>query len=301
MPDPTILLCGGTGMLGGEVARRLAARGVPVRALVRPATDAAALESLGITAVRGDMRDRPSLDPAVAGVTTVISTVTAMVRWMMGAKDLTLHDVDEVGYANLIDACERAGVQRFVYASIVPFAKPGGTVLEEAKFSTERRLRASTLREVLVRADMIQESWLAPVTGFDWPHGKVTIYGDGTSEHAYIANGDYAEAMIRLALADDPPRIVEIGGPEAMSRVEAAAAFEQATGHQMRVRHVPRLVLRAGSHLGRVQPLAALMMRMMLAADLSDVPVRDAELQALGIEAKPVSRYIREVVAAGTA
>jgi len=127
----------------------------------------------------------------------------------------------------------------------------------------------------------------------------VTIYGDGTSEHAYVSNGDYAEAMIRLALADDPPRVVEIGGPEAMSRIEAAGAFEQASGRTMRVRHVPRLVLRAGSHLGRVQPLAALMMRMMLAADLSDVPVRDDELRALGIDAKPVSRYIREVVAAG--
>jgi uncharacterized protein YbjT (DUF2867 family) len=298
MPDPTILLCGGTGMLGGEVARRLAARHLTLRALVRPTTDASALTALGFTVVRGDMRDRPSLDPAVAGVTTVISTVTAMVRWMMGAKDLSVHDVDEVGYANLIDACEQAGVQRFVYASIVPFTPPGGTVLEEAKFSTEERLRASTLREVVVRADMIQESWLAPVTGFDWPHGKMTIYGNGRSEHAYVSNGDYAEAMIRLALADDPPRVVEIGGPEAMSRMEAAAAFEQATGHPMHVRHIPRVVLRAGSHVGLVQPLAAQMMRMMLAADLSDVPVRDAGLRALGIEAKPVSRYIREVVAA---
>ena len=69
MADQTILLCGGTGMLGGEVARRLAARGIRPRALVRPATDASALERLGATIVRGDLRDRASLDRRSPGST----------------------------------------------------------------------------------------------------------------------------------------------------------------------------------------------------------------------------------------
>lgn len=296
-----ILLCGGTGMLGGEIARRLAERNLPVRALLRPSADAARLEGYGFTIVRGDMRDRASLDPAVAGVDTVISTVTAMVRWMMGEKTLTVHDVDEVGYANLIDACEQAGVKRFVYASIVPFGASSDSHLEEAKFATERRLHEAKLREVIVRSDMIQESWLAPVTGFDWQHGKMTIYGKGQSLHAYISNGDYAEAMIRLALAEDPPEVTEIGGPEAMTRVEAAAAFERASGHPLQVRHIPRLVLRAGSHLGRLQPLASEMMKTMLESDVTDQTVRDEALSELGIRAKPVSRYIEEVVAAAKA
>jgi uncharacterized protein YbjT (DUF2867 family) len=45
------LVVGATGMLGGEICRRLAARGKPVRALVRATSDPAkveALQALGI-------------------------------------------------------------------------------------------------------------------------------------------------------------------------------------------------------------------------------------------------------------
>ncbi len=299
MADQTILLCGGTGMLGGEVARRLAARGIPFRALVRPRTDATTLEALGAVIVRGDLRNRPSLDPAVAGVGTVISTATAMVRMITGDKELTLRDVDDAGYANLIAASEQAGVQRFVYASMV--TPPAGNALDAAKAATERRLQASRLREVIVRADMIQESHLTPMAGFDWPHGKVTIFGRGRTPNAYISNGDFAEAMIRLALADDPPRLVEVGGPERITRNQAAARFAEASGRTMRVRHIPRPVLWAGAHLlGPVQPLGALMMSSMLEFDTIEWRIDDKGLRALGIEPKPVSQYIREVVATAT-
>jgi hypothetical protein len=67
----------------------------------------------------------------------------------------------------------------------------------------------------------------------------------------------------------------------------------------MRVRRVPRPVLWAGAHLlGPVQPLGALMMGSMLEMDTTDWHLNDQGLRALGIEPKPVSRYIREVVAA---
>ena len=40
-----LLLVGGTGLLGGKIAERLAQRDVRFRALVRPQTDASRLES----------------------------------------------------------------------------------------------------------------------------------------------------------------------------------------------------------------------------------------------------------------
>ena len=215
-----------------------------------------------------------------------------------GDRELTLRDVDDAGYANLIDACERAGVQRFVYASM-PTPAAAGTALDRAKAATERRLQASALREVIVRADMIQESHLSAMAGFDWPHGKVTIFGRGRTPNAYISNGDFAEAMVRLALADDSPRLVEVGGPEAITRDEAAARFSEAMGRPMRVRHVPRPVLWAGAHLlGPVQPLGALMMGSMLEFDTTDWHLNDRGLRALGIDPTPASRYIKEAVAA---
>ena len=296
MIDRGILLCGGTGELGGEIARHLSARAIPFRALVRPTTDAVELETLGAEVVRGDLRDAASLVPAVAGIGTVISTANSMARQLEGARNLTIRDVDERGYENLIAACEAAGVDRFVFASALGDFEAARTPFTDAKVATEARLRGSKLHEVIVRADMFQEVWFSPIVGFDWPHGKVTIYGEGRSHHAYVALGDVADAIVRLALATDPPCSIEIAGPEALSRQEAVEAFERVLRRPIRTRHIPRVALRIGRTLmARPRPALASVMGMALEADLSDTLVRDEGLRSLGIEARPVGRYIEEV------
>jgi uncharacterized protein YbjT (DUF2867 family) len=301
MSGSQVLLCGATGELGGEIARRLAATGVPFRALVRPGRDASALEELGAEVVRGDLRDRSTLRPAVAGVRTVISTANSMARLLAGDHDLTIHDVDDRGYANLIAACDAANVERFVYASILGDFVDAHVPFTEAKLVTEARLRASRVHEVIVRSDMFQEVWLAPAGGFDWRHGKVTVYGRGTAHHAYVAIGDLAEAMVRLALAEDPPRVVDIAGPEAISAEEAVKAFEEALGRPVRSRHIPRFAMRIGrTVLRRPRPVLASIMGMALVGDTKETQVRDEALRELGIAARPVGQYIAEVAAAAS-
>lgn len=53
-----ILLTGSTGKTGGEVARQMAAAGVPFRALVRNPEKSQALVALGAEIVLGDMGDQ---------------------------------------------------------------------------------------------------------------------------------------------------------------------------------------------------------------------------------------------------
>src|ERR671930_35195 len=80
-----ILVCGASGELGGRIVRRLRASGAPVRALVRPRFDATALSEMGVELTQGDFRDSESLRRAVAGVTTVVSTVTVIAH--LGGRD----------------------------------------------------------------------------------------------------------------------------------------------------------------------------------------------------------------------
>ena len=108
---------------------------------------------------------------------------------------------------------------------------------------------------------------------------------------------DVAEAIVRLATRADAPRLVDLGGPEAMSRNELVAAFERATGHPIRRQRVPRLALRVGAvALRRARPGMASVLGMALSSDdRRDVP-DDSALRALGITGRPVSAYVRDLV-----
>jgi NADH dehydrogenase len=296
-----ILLCGATGLLGSRIAARLAQRSLPFRALVRPGSDATALERLGVGIFRGDLRDIATLRPAVAGVQTVISTANALARILSGDKKLTLRDVDKRGNANLVRAAEEAGVQRFLFLSFPAAILATSTPFADAKVATERRLRDSSMHEVIIRPDAYQEVWLSPAVQFDWPNRSVTIFGKGNAPAAYIAVGDVAEAVVRLAVAEDPPRLLEFGGPQAMTRNEAADAFEQALGEPIQRRHVPRLTLRLGAiALRPFKPALASVMGQALRADLVKAAPSDAPLRDLGIDPRPVSAYISEVTAGAT-
>jgi uncharacterized protein YbjT (DUF2867 family) len=293
-----IFLAGGTGELGRRIAERLRSRDERLRALVRPQTDPSALEALGAEVVRGDFRDPDSLRRGVAGARMVITTVNSISRAVAGEKTATIADVDLRGNASLVDAADEAGVERFVFLSFVLTPRVAGVPFAEAKRATEERLTRSRMREVFVRPEMFQEVWLSSAVGFDWAGGKVQIFGKGETPHAYTAIDDAAEATVRLALADDPPREVAFGGPEALTRKQAADRFERATGRSIKRRHVPRAMLHAGSiALRRVKPVQASLMGLALDADLQEQPLPVEPLRRVGIEPRPVGAYIDEVAA----
>jgi uncharacterized protein YbjT (DUF2867 family) len=294
-----ILLVGGTGNLGGRIARRLAAHGLAFRALVRPRTDPGELRSLAAEIVRGDLRDPTSLRAAVQGIESVISSAHSLDRIMAGQRDLTIRDVDRDGYRNLVSAADEADVQRFVFVSFPGAILASRTPFAEAKLATERLLRDSRMREVIVRPDAYQEQWLTPERRFDWRRGTVTIFGTGEGRAAYVAMDDVAEAVVRLATHPNPPRLVELGGPETMSRNELVAAFEQRLGRPIRRQRLPAPVMRVlAVALRPVRPGLASVMGMSVRSDARRSAPDDQVLRELGIEPRPVTAYIDALTAA---
>jgi len=291
-----ILLVGATGELGSRIATRLNERAEAFRALARPSTDARPLEEMGAEVVRGDLRERGSLPPAVSGVRTVITTATAISRALAGDPAATIEGVDVRGNANLVEAAQSAGVERFVFLSFPLTPMLERSPLGGAKLATERRVAGSSMRGVIVRPEMFQEIWLSKVVGLDWDSGRVQIFGKGETPNAYVAIDDVAEATVRLALHDDPPRDVAFGGPEALTRKQIVDRFEQASGRRMKRRHVPRAVLRGGSvALRRIKPVQASLMALSLEADTQAAPSTAEPLRELGIDPRPASAYIDEL------
>ncbi|HET6987966.1 MAG TPA: NAD(P)H-binding protein [Kribbella sp.] len=290
-----LLVVGGTGDLGGRVVRRLREQGNDVRCLVRAGTDDAGLRELGVDVVRGDLIEPESLRAACTGVTTVVATATVIGRRLAGARTPSIHEVDEVGMASLVDAAETAGVERFVYVSYAGVEAAIDVPLARAKLATEQRLRRSAMRTVIVRPDAFQEIHLAPIGRFDMGAGKVAVIGKGDSKQRWVGTDDVAALVAAVAVEPDPPAVIVFGGPEAISRNEAIAIAEEATHRHMKVQRMPRSVARLAVRLldKRNDALASLFGAGLL-QDISDAQWDDEPLRQRGIKPKSAGDYLRE-------
>ncbi|WP_109472341.1 SDR family oxidoreductase [Ornithinimicrobium cavernae] len=299
-----ILVSGATGQLGSRVVRALLADGQQVRALVRPASDASELEGLGAEVARGDLREPETLLAALQGVDTVVTTANAVSRILAGEKDLRIADVDGAGNRNLIRAAETAGVGRFVFVSVAGLGKgmERSAPLARAKWEAEEALRATRMQTVIVRPDMFMDVWLTPVAGIDPAAGKAVIFGRGETAHRYVATDDIGALCAHLAVAADPPAVVEVGGAEALTRNQVVAAFAAATGQTLKTRHVPRPALTLGSRtLWRLKPEVASLMGMARFYDTHPSAWDDAPLRAAGIEPRGATSFITEAAQNPTA
>ncbi|HEY6392325.1 MAG TPA: hopanoid-associated sugar epimerase [Bryobacteraceae bacterium] len=124
------LVTGATGFIGWHVARKLLARGHTVRVLVRPTSKVRELE---VEEVTGDLRDRESLERAVAGCGLVFHVAADYRLWAKDPSELYRSNVE--GTRNLLTAARAAGVERVVYTSTVgcigiPEDRPGSEDLE---------------------------------------------------------------------------------------------------------------------------------------------------------------------------
>jgi len=296
-----ILVVGATGDLGGRVVRRLRDQGHDVRCLVRSSSDDSELRDLGADVVHGDLTEPGSLAGACEGVTTVVATATAIARRLAGAAKPSIREVDEDGMAALVDAAESAGVERFVYLSFPGVDTPIGTPLERAKLATERRLDSSTMRPVIIRADAFQEIHLGPLARFDMAAGKVEVIGKGDSRRRWISTEDVAALVAAVTVEADPGRIITVGGPEAISKNEAAKVAEAITGRRMKVKHMPRPVARLVIRLlnrrndALASALGAGLLEDVLPADWDDAPLRER-----GIEPTSASNFLRQQAQPGT-
>ena len=236
------LVVGATGLVGQQVALGLRRQGRAVRALVRGGPrheKAAPLISAGVELFDADLTKPGTLPAACASVETVLCTATSMPH----GKDDGLHRVDHDGALALIDCAERAGVQHFVYTSYSGNIREDSP-LETAKRDCEKRLLASRMRATILRPSYFMEIWLSPVLGFDPASGRVRIYGAGDAKVSYISFHDVVSFALAVAAnPSHPSAILEMGGPESLSQLDAVATFVQALGRKIEIDKLPLAAL----------------------------------------------------------
>lgn len=127
-PRGRLLITGATGFIGGHLARRLAAQGHYVRALVR--REVPELTKHGVDLVYGDITDAAALRAATQGVEAVFHL--AAVRDVWDTPEAVYRQVNVEGTRSLLAAATKSGVRRFVYCSSVGVARyPGNLAADE--------------------------------------------------------------------------------------------------------------------------------------------------------------------------
>lgn len=156
MPDPaaagqpTILLTGATGYVGGRLIPRLLDRGVPLRCLARNPDALRAKLGPGPEVVRGDVLDAPSLERALAGV----DTAYYLVHLMSGSKDFEREDRQAA--TNFATAARAAGVRRIIYlGGLGDDTDPALSPHLRSRHEVGQILRDSGVETVEFRASMV--------------------------------------------------------------------------------------------------------------------------------------------------
>jgi uncharacterized protein YbjT (DUF2867 family) len=290
------LVIGATGFLGGEICRRLRSNQRPVRALVRRTSDpprVTALKALGVELVHGDLQDRASLDRACEGVDAVVTTAATT---LSRQPHDSIQGTDLDGHKALVDAAVDAGVERFVYVSVVS-ALDSETPFLAAKRAVEEHVRQSGLAYTILRPAAFMEVWFGPALGFDVANGRARVLGDGDTPHSWVSLADVAEYAVRSLELPAADREMDLGGPAALTQLQAVRVFEEVSGRSIQVEHTPLEGLQA--HLAMAtdpydQALASLSVLMATTPVVIDM---DATARDFGFAPVSVADFARRTLA----
>jgi uncharacterized protein YbjT (DUF2867 family) len=212
----TLGITGSTGRIGGRVARRLAAAGMPQRLLVRDPARAPQLP--GSTVAVAPYDDGSSVRAALAGLSTVL---------MVSAAE---HPDRLSQHRTFVDAAADAGVAHLVYVSFLGAAPDATFTLARDHWATEEHIRARGLRATFLR-DSLYADFFPFLTGADG-----VIRGPaGDGRVAAVASDDVADAAV--AVLRDPAAHAgasyDLTGPEALTLTQAAETITAVTGRSV--------------------------------------------------------------------
>jgi uncharacterized protein YbjT (DUF2867 family) len=221
-----ILVTGATGLNGSELVRRLSAKGIPSRALVRNPAKAQPLASLpNVEVVEGDMARPDSLTDALRGVERAM---------LISSSDQTMVEVQ----SSFIDAARRAGVQHIVKLSgIIPeLDSPFRFARMHAEI--EKRLEASGVAYTHLRAGEFMPSYFRQVPSIVARGVMALPMAD--ARIASVDIGDIAEVAIAvLTTSGHEGKTYPLTGPESLTMADVAAKLSAAIGKPVRYVDVP--------------------------------------------------------------
>ena len=225
-----VLVVGGTGTLGRQIARRALDDGHQVRCMVRTPRKASFLQEWGCELTRGNLLQPDSLDYALDGVDAVIDAATSRPD---DPKSIYVTDWD--GKVNLLRACERAEVKRFVFLSLLGAHRHRSVPLMDIKACTENFLESSEFDYTILQGAAFMQGVISQFAIPVLESQTVWVSGSPTAI-SYMNTQDVARFAV--AALDRPETIrnsFPVVGPKAWNSGELVQFCERCTGKSARV------------------------------------------------------------------
>ncbi len=240
-----ILVTGGAGFIGAQLANRLHAEGHYVRVLDNLSSGDPAVLDPGINFTRGDVRDVPKLWSLLQGVTVVyhLAALVSVPASVLYPREY--NDVNVGGTVALLEACRDVGVKRVIFAS-------SATVYGDQKVKPVTEELAPNPAVPYAVSKLAAERYLFTIgrlEGFETvalrifnaygPHqplppahapvvplflhqilggGSVVVFGDGRQTRDFVYIDDVVDALVSAAgAANVDQQVLNVGSGEETS------------------------------------------------------------------------------------
>ena len=281
----TVLAVGAAGKYAGLVVPELAKRDARVRGLIRDPKQSEQVREHGAAEVAvGDLRDRASLDSALAGVDSVFYIAPVFQP-----------DEVEIG-TGMVAAAKQAGVRRFVFSSVIhPIIST--LVNHAAKAPVEEAILDSGMEYVLLHPTLffqsLSEGWSKTV--------ETGVFAEPWSTETRFTRVDYRDVAEVAAIALTEDRLTygtyELCAEGNLNRHDVAALIGEVLGRKIEAAKLNRDSSGNGGAGERRSPL----MRMFERYDRHGLLGNPLTLRAiLGHEPRTLRAYLEELASIHT-
>ena len=236
-----VTIYGGSGFLGRQIARTLAAQGWRIRVAVRRPNQAGVVRTYGVTGqvepVACNVRDDLSVRACMASADAVINCVGILVR--EGAN--TFAAIHEEAAGRIARIAAESGIARVVHVSAL-----GADPASPSRYAASKgRGEAAVLRHrpdaVILRPSIIfgsDDNFYNRIAAMTRLGPILFVPGANTPvQPVYVM--DVARVAAMAATGEAPAGIYELGGPDVLTMREIARQVLEATGRRRAIVGIP--------------------------------------------------------------
>ncbi len=239
-----VLIIGGTGTLGRQIAKTAVDYGHDVRCMVRRPRNASYLQEWGCELTQGDLLYERDIENSLDGIEAVIDSSTSRPD-----DPRSIYETDWQGKLNLFRACEAKGVSRVVFLSLLAAEKFRNVPLMDIKFCTEKLLEQSNLDYTILQGAAFMQGVVGQFAIPILDSQAVWISGS-SSRIAYMNTQDMAKfAVMALIRQETIRKTFPVVGPKPWTANELVSLCESFSNKKARVLRVSPFLISVAKSL----------------------------------------------------